>query len=66
MLLRVLWRVGLELAFEAIRLGNSIPPGVSIVGNVGGNADMWLSRLGRQSSSERFVISFLVTVHRAW
>ena len=37
MLLRVLSRVGLELAFEAIRLGNSIPPGVSIVGSEGGN-----------------------------
>ncbi len=35
--LRVLSRVGRELAFEAIRLGNSIPPGVSIVGKVGGN-----------------------------
>lgn len=39
-LLRVLSRVGLELAFEAIRLGNSIPPGVSIVGSVGGNCDI--------------------------
>ena len=36
-LFRVLSRMGLELALDAIRLGNSIPPGVSIVGRVGGN-----------------------------
>ena len=39
-LLRVLSRVGLELALDAIRLGNSIPPGVSIVGSVGGNCEI--------------------------
>ena len=38
--LRVLSRVGLELALDAIRLGNSIPPGVSIVGRVGGNCEI--------------------------